>query len=173
MIITRTITQEFYMVDSVTVSNGNTLPMYGSVEKADNFFYWLIEGQRWTKTVNRDRKIKCLVSATKLIDRLNFVGTKASESQQLQFPRGTDTLVPVDIENACYHLAQSLLKGVEPNTERDNLNTTVQVYSSIRSYYDRNSTPPHIRAGIPDATAWEYLLPYLLERRELEIRRVS
>ncbi len=142
------------MVDSVTVSNGNTLPMYGSVEKADNFFYWLIEGQRWTKTVNRDRKIKCLVSATKLIDR-------------------TDTLVPVDIENACYHLAQSLLKGVEPNTERDNLNTTVQVYSSIRSYYDRNSTPPHIRAGIPDATAWEYLLPYLLERRELEIRRVS
>ena len=160
------------MVDSVGAWNGSTLPMYGSVEKADNYFSWLLEGQRWMKST-RQKKIMALVSATKYIDSRNFIGSKASARQYLQFPRGTDTLVPVDIECACYHLAQTLLKGIDPNTERDNLLTKVQAYAGLRSESDPGTVPHYMRAGIPDATAWEFLLPYLLERRDFDIRRVS
>jgi len=161
------------MTDSVNVANGTTLPTYGSVEKADNFFSWLLEGQRWTATLDRRKKMQALVSATKLIERLNFAGTKASASQDLQFPRGTDTLVPVEIEEATYEVALALLKGIDPDTERDNLSATVQAYGSVRTEYDRTSLPPYIVAGIPSQTAWIKLLPFLEARRVVKLSRTD
>lgn len=170
--IIRSVEQIVPLVDSVVVANGSTLPFYGTLEKADNYFASMLEGQLWTFS-DRLRRLQALTSATKRIDRLNFVGDKASADQPLQFPRGTDTLVPVDIEQATYELALALLKGVDPDTERDNLSAIVQAYGGLRSEFDRSSVPAYTAAGIPSATAWALLLPYLMPRREMVTRRVS
>lgn len=171
-IIIREVTSVLYLTQSVSVSNGSTVPMYGSVEKADNYYALMLEGQRWNAT-DRLRKTQALVSATRRIDQLNFIGQKADPLQPLQFPRGTDTLVPVAIEQACFELAQELLKGVDPNTERDNTLATVQAFGQLRSEFDRNSVLPYMVAGIPSATAWNLLFPFLAERREMKLTRVS
>lgn len=171
-IIIRQVTQTLYLTESVVVANGSTLPIYGTLEKADNYFAMMLEGQRWAYT-ERLTRLQALVSATRRIDRLNFVGDLVSEDQPLQFPRGTDTVVPVQIEQACYELALALLKGVDPDTEADNLLTTVQAYGSLRSEFDRSSTQPYIRAGIPSQTAWNLLFPFLDSVRGITLRRVS
>jgi hypothetical protein len=172
MLIIRTVESILLLTQEVIVANSSTLPIYGTLEKANNYFSSMLEGQRWTYA-DHVRKVQALVSATKRIDRLSFVGDMASANQPLQFPRGTDTIVPVDIEQACYELALTLLKGVDPDTERDNLSMTVQAFGGLRSEYDRSNTPPYIQAGIPSATAWNLLLPYLDERRAIVIRRDS
>ncbi len=171
-IIIRSVDDFVPLVDSVIVANATTLPIYGTLEKADNYFALMLEGQLWTYT-EQFRKVQALVSATKRIERLNFIGDKASADQPLQFPRGTDTIVPADIEHATYELALVLLKGVDPDTEQDNLSAIVQAYGSLRSEFDRSFVPAYTAAGIPSATAWTLLLPYLSARREIEIRRVS
>lgn len=170
--IIRSVESVLLLTQSVVVSNGTTLPIYGTVEKADNYFSMDLNGQRWMYT-DRLRRVQALMKATKLIDRLNFIGDRTSDDQPLQFPRGTDTLVPVDIEQACYEVAQALLKGVDPDTERDNLSATVQAFGGLRSEFDRSFVPPYIAAGIPSAAAWNLLLPYLLDNSGIEFRRVS
>lgn len=171
--IDRTVVDVLVFNQTTCVANGSTLPFYGTVEKADNYFSMMLEGQQWCCT-DRTRKIQALVSSTKRIDRLNFVGVMHDPSQPLQFPRGTDTLVPVDVEEACYQLALALLSGVDPDTEADNINVTLQAYGlGLRSEYDRTTVPPHTVAGIPSPTAWNLLKPYLSARLEMLLRRVS
>lgn len=165
------VTSAVLLTQAVCVANGSVYPFYGSVERADSYFASMLEGQRWCCT-DRTRKTRALVSATQRIEQLNFVGVKASPSQPLQFPRGTDTRVPVAIEQACYHLAQALLKGIDPDTEADNLSATLQMFGGIRSEHDRSIVNVYIRAGIPNQTAWNLLLPYLDPRYELLLRRV-
>lgn len=171
-IIIRSVGNIFYIGQGVVVNNLTTLPIYGSIEKADNYFAMVLHGMRWQDT-DRTRKLQALVTATKIIDRLNFIGVKASESQPLQFPRGTDTLVPVAIEEATYELALVLLKGVDPDTEKDNLYTNSQAYGPVRTDYNRQAVPMHTVHGIPSPTAWNLLFPYLLARVGLTICRVD
>lgn len=171
-VIARSVDSVVQFTQAVVVANGSTLPFYGTLEKADYYHGSMLEGQRWTYT-DRLRRLQALVSATKRIDRLNFVGVKTVASQPLQFPRGTDTLVPVDVEQACYELALVLLRGVDPDTEHDNLSNTVQAYGGLRSEFDRSFVLPYIAAGIPSQTAWNLLLPYLEPRSEMKLRRSS
>jgi hypothetical protein len=171
-IIIRSVESIILLTQEVVVANGSTLPIYGSVEEADNYFAMMLEGQRWHYT-ERLKRLQALVSATKRIDRLNFVGEKADEDQPLQFPRGTDTEVPVDIRQATYEFALALLNGVDPDTEADNLAMSSQGYGGLRSDYDRSSIPPWINSGIPCKTAWNLLLPYLRPRLGVSLRRDS
>ncbi len=171
-IIVRSVTSNFWIGQNAGVNNMTTLPIYGTVERADNYFALTLEGMRWSDT-DRDRKVRALVTATKAIDRLNFAGSKATSDQPLQFPRGTDTLVPVAIEEATYELALALLRGINPDTERDNLYKNSQAYGPVRTDYNRGAVPLHIVHGIPSPTAWNLLLPFLEERRGLEICRVD
>lgn len=170
--IIRSVDNTLLLTEEVVVANGSTLPIYGSLEEADNYFGMMLEGQRWVYT-ERLKRVQALMSATRRIDLLNFIGEKANAAQPLQFPRGTDTVVPVEIRHATYELALALLKGVDPDTEADNLSITVQAYGGLRSEYDRTSTQPHFKAGIPSQTAWNYLLPYLNPRLEMILRRDS
>jgi hypothetical protein len=171
-IIIRSVANNFYIGQDVSVNNLTNLPIYGTIERADNYFALLLHGMRWQDTT-RDMKLRALVSATRQIDQLNFIGQKANDSQPLQFPRGTDTLVPEDIEKAAYELAAVLLKGIDPDTERDNLYKNSQVFGQLRTDYNRTAVPMYILHGIPSATAWNLLLPYLDERRGLLICRVN
>lgn len=171
--IDRTVSHVLVFRHEVCVANSTNLKFYGTLERADNYFAMMLEGQLWCCT-DRTRKLQALVSATRRIDRLNFVGVQAVPGQPLQFPRGTDTVVPVDIEEATFQLALALLSGVDPDTEADNINVTLQAYGlGLRSEYDRTITPPHTAAGIPSPTAWNLLKPYLDERLGMLLRRSS
>ncbi len=160
------------LVQDVDVQLVRTLNIYGTLEKADVYFGSLLHGQRWLYS-DVTRKRQALNEATQRIDCLSFIGVMASASQPLQFPRGTDTLVPVAIERACYEVALAILSGVDPDTERDNLSVTVQAYGGLRTEYDRTGVPAHYAAGIPSATAWQYLLPFLEPQLGIHNNRVS
>lgn len=128
--------------------------------------------EAWDDSTDTD-KDKSLIMATRVIDRLNFIGCKAVESQELQFPRGTDVIIPVDIQSATAEIALALLDGVDPQLEFENVFMTSQGYGGVRSSFDRSVKAAHLLAGVPSFTAWTYLKPYLFDPLNIEIHRTS
>ena len=167
--------------DFVVVAADGTLPpddlsisAYGSVANADLYFSFSLNARKW-ETSSPANKRKALISATRLIDSLNYAGQKANDGQVLQFPRKnsyTDPLteettvtaddnVPADIKIACYIIALRLLEGYDPDKEADLLAAASTKFGQVSTIYQREYIPEHKRAGIPSATAWTYLRPYL------------
>lgn len=98
----------------------------------------------------------------------------AEASQELEYPRGSDTEVPEAIRRACYEIAFSLLDGKDPELELENLSVSSQGYSSVRTTFNRNQQPlEHIINGVPSAEAWRLLRPFLRDDRHLRLTRVS
>lgn len=165
---------------------------YGSVSEADTYFATRLYSDAWEDASTED-KTKALATATRHIDRLNFAGYKhtvwavldanacadeddiaaAEVAQALQFPRGSDTEVPEDIEIACYEIAIALLDGVDPEMEAESLGVISQGFASVRTTYDRSWAQNHIQAGIASAAAWRYLKPFLRSGLDFVIKRVN
>ena len=98
----------------------------------------------------------------------------AEASQELEFPRGADTTVPEAIRRACYEIAHTLLDGKDPELELENLGIESQGYSSVRTTYSRTHVPvEHIVNGVPSATAWRLLVPFLRDSDAIRVSRVS
>lgn len=99
---------------------------------------------------------------------------EAEQTQELEFPRGTDTEVPEEILIACYELAYTLLDGRDPELELENLGIVSQGYSSVRTTYSRTHVPvEHIVNGVPNALAWRYIRPFLRDPNQIKLSRVS
>ena len=145
---------------------------YMTVEEADTYFGEVLNVEAWEYANVVDRT-KALAMGTRAIDQLNFMGVKAEISQDNQFPRDSDTAVPVDIQNACAEIALRLLDGVDPEIEYENLRMVTQGYSNVRSTYDSGQVARHIVAGIPSITAWRFLFPYLRDGGSVKLNRVS
>ena len=118
----------------------------------------------------RDKGLK---QSTRIIDQLNIRGEKQVESQELQFPRKEDTEVPNEVKEACWLIALALLDGVDPEIEFENLQMVAQGYANVRSTYDRDLPAEHLLAGVPSVTAWRLLKPFLRDRDEMTLLRVS
>ena len=98
----------------------------------------------------------------------------AESSQELEFPRGADTEVPEAIRRACYEIAHTLLDGKDPELELENLGIVSQGYSSVRTTFSRTHVPvEHIVNGVPSATAWRLLVPFLRDDDAIRVSRVS
>ena len=145
---------------------------YCTKAEADTYFSGRLNTDAWDDATDAE-KDKALIQATRIIDQLNFKGTKTDDSQELQFPRDDDTVVPDDIKSACSEIALALLDGVDPETEADNLFMVSQGYANVRSTYDRQGQAEHFVAGVPSVTAWRYLLPYLRDNRAVDLSRVN
>lgn len=166
---------------------------YGTLQEAIDYFDGRLHETAWSSSTASDRP-KALRAATRIIDTLNFKGYKhtvyelleddpdATEeeireqeaAQELEFPRGADTEVPEAIRVACYEIAYSLLDGKDPELELENLGITSQGISSVRTSYARNNAPiEHIINGIPNATAWRLLRPFLRDDEAIKLSRVS
>ncbi len=161
------------------------LPIYGSLVGAINYFGTRLRTEPWDNAT-KDERLKALHEATRLIDRLYFIGKKADPVQGLEFPRVSivvnqgdlnlvtiNTFIPPDIQIACYEIAMKLLDGYDPDFEADNLGANSQGFEGVRTTYDRTASLEHTRAGIPSAVAWSYLRPYLVDNRQVRISRVS
>jgi hypothetical protein len=151
---------------------------YGTVAGGDTYFASRLHVEEWSRSTTA-QKTAGLAEATARIDRLRFGGYKVSDTQTEEFPRyygdepdGTET-VPNDIIIACYEIAFSLLDGVNPDLEQENLAVSARGVSSARTTYARQEAPEHFAAGIPSAYAWRYLKPYISDSRAVIIRRVS
>ena len=98
----------------------------------------------------------------------------AEASQELEFPRGGDTEVPLAIRRACYEIAHSLLDGKDPELELENLGIVSQGYASVRTTFSRTHVPvEHIVNGVPSSLAWRLLLPFLRDDDAIRVSRVS
>jgi hypothetical protein len=169
--------------------------MYGSVVGGDAYFTTRLHSEAWDLSSAVD-KAKALYTATRSIDRLNFKGNKtpaynlylavtdpndvtdddiriANLTQELEFPRDGDTTVPIEIEQACYEIAFSLLDGVDPEMEIENLGLTSTSFAGVKNSFDRLSAPiEHLSNGIASSLAWRMLKPYLTFSRIVKISRV-
>ena len=144
---------------------------YADIATADSYFSERFDSGAWDEAGDTDR-LKALQTATRAIDRLNLRGKKTVSTQERQFPRDDDTVIPTDIEAACAEIAYALLDGIEPELEFDNLDMVSQGYGNVRTTYSRTIKPPHILAGIVSIVAWRFLLPYLRDGRLVEMTRV-
>lgn len=168
---------------------------YSTVYDANAYFAERLHSPAWQNS-NPVEQWQALVAATRAIDNLNFKGYKstvaavlagvldvsevdpsiimaAEQAQELEFPRGTDTIVPPPIIRACFEIAYALLDGVDPDTELENLAVVSQGYAGIRTTYNRIQQPiEHLIAGIPSATAWRLLKPFIRDGYAVKTSRV-
>lgn len=156
----------------VTTLDDLTWYYYGTAARADAYFSKRLDTELWDETLANDREA-ALIMATRAIDKLNFAGAQNDTDQNLQFPRGDDTEVPIEIEYAAYELALVLLDGYSPDQGVETLGVLSEGYSGIRSTYDVDHVNEHIRAGIPSIEAWELLHPYLRDPTQLRLSRVT
>lgn len=157
-----------------------TLPAYDTYNNADDYFENRLHVSSWIGATTAN-KTKALIEATSRIERLRFSGFLVADDQELEFPRyydidegpdGTEE-IPDDILYATYELAFALLDGVDPDLEFENLSIIGNTYGNVKMTRSSQDTPEHIAAGIPCATAWRYLLPYLAPSKTIRMRRVS
>jgi hypothetical protein len=97
---------------------------YATVEEADAYFADRIDVAAWASASAED-KAKALVTATQMLDGMNWSGTAVSEGQSLAFPRSTTyfeprlgqwiildgTTVPLRIIQSMYELAYHLVNN--------------------------------------------------------------
>lgn len=171
MPIVLTVDDTLTFSESPYVDNLTTVPFYGSLGEANNYFAVLLQGKKW-KSFSSDNKLLALKSATLLIDNLNFAGDKTDEGQTLEFPRDGDVVVPDKIKKACFEIAMALLRKIDLERERDNLFTTARGYGQfLKENRHPESVQPWIVAGIPSSVGWDYLIPFLRPRTELTLLR--
>ena len=148
------------------------MPSYATEAEATAYFDTeVLHSEPWDGASSGDRTI-ALAQATTIMDRLNYYGEKADESQVNQFPRADDTAVPEDIKNASAEIAMALLDGVDPELEFENLAMISQGFGNVRSTYDRRMARPHILAGVPSVKAWRFIVPYVRDERHIAMDRV-
>lgn len=146
--------------------------MYISIETGDNLALNRLNTIAWDDASDSNKTIG-IKMATEAIDTLNFIGDKADDDQDLEFPRDDDAEIPVAIQRATFEIALALLDGADPELEYENLNLVSQGIANVRSTYSRSSSLPHIIAGITSPTAWRLLLPYLRDGQNIKLSRVD
>ena len=146
---------------------------YLTKAEADSYFAGRLNTECWDDADDAT-KDKALLQATRAIDRLNFRGKKTEDSQELQFPRDDDTVVPDDIKAACAEESLQLLEGKDPEMERESLAVTKQEFGKAKIQFDNlTSRPINILNGIMSIVAWSYLLPYLRDPLSFRFSRTS
>jgi hypothetical protein len=146
---------------------------YISVSDADNYFATeRLHADAWSEATTADKQ-KALYEATRLIDTLRFAGIKADSSQELEFPRFDDTVVPDGVQKACCEIALALLDGVDIETEMQLTRAIANGFTTVRTTYDSGIADVAKVHGIPSQRAWNFLLPYLKPARDIRLRRTS
>jgi hypothetical protein len=149
------------------------MPNYATIPQAQVYFDGRLNTEGWDTSSSVD-KLKALTMATRTIDSLNYIGIKHidDETQENQFPRGDDTVVPQDIINACAEIALAYLNEFDIEEELSNLRVTSERYASIGVSYDPRIQSEYLLAGVPSKVAWDYLKPYLRDPRNIGLRKV-
>jgi hypothetical protein len=131
--------------------------MYCTIEEASTYFAGRLYAERWGETSDADKE-KALRQATKEIDRQLLKGRKATDTQELAFPRYPDTEVPEAVKEACCEEALALLEI--GNSQRRKLQQ-----EGVQSFSLGNMSEtyaPGAGRGLISQEAKELLRPWLL-----------
>ena len=176
---------------------------YVTIQEAQAYFDDRLHETAWS-LANADDQRKSLEEATKLINTLRYKGLKnavcvflianptvaddadngdsdalaqirvVEATQTNEFPRGEDTEVPQTIGWACSEIAYSLLDGIDPDLELENLAITTHKIATVQTSFNRDQEPLlHTLNGIPSAKAWKWLRPFLRDKDYIRMYRVS
>lgn len=145
---------------------------YATAAEGDTYFSTRLRTAPWDDATSNEQE-RALTMATKIIDQLNYLGTKTDDAQDNQFPRDDDTDVPQAIKDACCEIALALLDGVEPDKEYENAFKTSNSYGGVRTTFDGKAVPDYVIAGVPSFSAWKLLLPFLRDPRAIRLRRAD
>jgi hypothetical protein len=149
----------------------NEITPYCNISEAQDYFDdSRLNAEAWDDS-SSEKQLKALKQATRMIDRLSFKGAKTYIDQINEFPRCGLFVIPQDIQIACCELALTLLDGVDPDLEEEDLGAISEGYSTVRVALDPNIRKDHIRAGVPSVEAWKHLLPYLRDPLSIQIRK--
>ena len=153
------------------------MPAYGTYVEGNTYFANRLHVLAWDEAASSQKTI-ALAESSSRIDRLRFAGVAVEDDQGLEFPRyygdeadGTE-VIPDEIQNACFELAYVLLDGVDPDLEFENLGIASQSYSGVALSRNTNRMD-HIAAGIPSASAWRFLMPFLADSKGIQLNRVT
>jgi len=147
--------------------------MYGTETAANTYFLTksFDDDNVWADSAS-DKRLVALNRATILINRLEFEGDKTVSTQDDEFPRDGDVVVPVEIEYAAYEISRELLRGRDPEQE-------YQLRGSARLGLNRvslESKPGYISEArlhsIPSIIAWDLIKPFLTEGDNINIQRI-
>ena len=130
---------------------------YSTTEYADEYFAGRLHAESWGETSDADKE-KALRQATKEIDRQLLKGRKATDTQELAFPRYPDTEVPEAVKEACCEIALALL-------ERGNSQRRKLQQEGVQSFTLGNMSEtyaPGAGSGLISPEAKELLRPWLL-----------
>ena len=130
---------------------------YCTVEYADEYFSGRLHAESWGETSDADKE-KALRQATKEIDRQLLKGRKATDTQELAFPRYPDTEIPEAVKEACCEIALALLE--RGNSQRHKLQQ-----EGVQSFTLGNMSEtyaPGAGRGLLSQEAKELLRPWLL-----------
>ena len=174
---------------------------YGTLVDANLFFESRLHSYDWDIINVADRQ-KAMNQATELIDQFDYIGQKypvqqvldsisavsgdsttdenqealraAEESQALEFPRGDSTVVPTEIETACYLIAKALLSGRDPDADLESLAVRSSAYGGVRTSYKlEGKGQEHMAHLIPSPQAFNLIRPFFRERNLFDVKRVS
>jgi hypothetical protein len=145
---------------------------YLTESEAQSYFDTLFNTEAWD-IADTDERRKALFQATRDVDSLSYLNSKADADQEHEFPRGTDTTVPQDILDSVCDIALAYLDGADPQEELKNLSVTSQGFAEARSTYDRVSVPEHKVAGIVSIRAYNRLKQYLQKPDVVKLSRVN
>lgn len=165
---------------------------YGTLVAADEYFENRLYSDVWINSSIHDRR-RALIAASRIIDTMNYKGDKAAvaallladpeadtaaiyaaeASQYHEFPRGTDTVVPTQIEQAVYEISYALLDGRDPDLELESLGISSQGIDSVRTTYSRGQVPiEHLVNGVPSHMAWRLVRPFLRDEEQIKLVRI-
>ncbi len=146
---------------------------YVSVAEADAFFAdkFFADTSPWEAATAADKE-RALITATRRIDALSLVGTKADPLQALEFPRAwqvweedepgvyVETGVLPNVKRACMEEALATLAGEEEplrvQLQREGV-TSAKIGSTSESYSGTGA----MRPALLSESAAGYLRPYL------------
>lgn len=162
---------------------------YGTVGGGNTYFSARLFSWDWQNATDDD-KAKALQVAADLINQFDYLGQKytvailgdgvtdeerkaANLSQSNEFPRGSSNVIPAEIEQAAYLIAQKLLSGRDPELDLESLAVKFERYGTVQTSYDRSgNTQEHLAHLIPSPQAFNLLRPFFRERNVFYTKKV-
>ncbi len=146
---------------------------YATIDEAQDYFDTRLNVDPWERATTLD-KTKALAMATRALDNIAYVGVKYDEEQEHEFPRDyniPEGEVPTEVKYCLFEMALAFLDGFDVDHEIDGLWAVSEGYGAVRTTYDRENAPEHIKAGMT-ATAWRYIQAHVRDPRSIVLHRV-
>ncbi len=151
-----------------------TANSYVTLADANSYFETVPDSATWTNKTD-DQKNRALISATRWIDSLNYLGDRCDEDQALKWPRnnydvdGVElecSLIPAQIKYATYELARALANdtgAITDSTGITGLYDEVKL-GDLQVKYSKTSQAVGTINNVFDVYPWlqTYLGPYCL-----------